>query len=134
MNASDEKKILRILREAYTLAMYVGPQGPQLADEFHTDFQILVPELDGLTGEITDAHWLRPTPRAGSRPRPAGPEKSFDCRVLDIAGRAAVGKVEVHRSGHLVCTDYVLLFKVGREWRVVGKIFHQHVGAAKPRT
>jgi hypothetical protein len=134
MNASDEKKILRILREIYTFSMYVGPDGPKLADEFHPEFQILVPELDGRTGEIADAHWLRPTPRPRLRPKPVGQELTFSCQVLDITGKAAATKVEVHRSGHLTYTDYVLLCKVAREWRIVGKIFHQHAGAAKPRT
>ncbi len=131
MNAREEKKILRILREAYTLSMYIGPQGPRLAEEFHSDFQILVPELDGRTGEVAEVRWKQPTPRGRSRPAGLPQEPSFDCRVLDITGKAAVGKVEVHRGGRLVCTDYVLFFRVAREWRVVGKIFHQHLGAAK---
>lgn len=130
MNARDETKILRILREGYTFAMYVGHQGPALADEFHPDFQVLVPEIDGRTGEIVDVRWVRPTLRGGARPRATGPDIAFDCRVLDISGRVAVGKVEVHQRGRLVCTDYVLLFRVGREWRIVGKTFHQHAGAA----
>jgi hypothetical protein len=133
VNSTDEKKILRILQEVYTLSMYTGPEGPQLADEFHPDFQILIPELDGRTGEVADVHWLRPTPRARPRPITPASEMSFDCSVLDAAGKSAVGKVEVHRGGRLVCTDYVLFFKVARQWRVVGKIYHQHGAIASRR-
>jgi hypothetical protein len=134
MNASDEKKILRILREAYTLNMYMGAEGPKLADEFHPEFQILVPELDGGTGEVADVRWFRPTPQQRPRHRALGREATFDCAVLDITGKVAVGKVEVRREGRLACTDYVFLCRVAREWRVVGKIFHQHLGAAELRT
>jgi hypothetical protein len=134
MNAAEEKKLLRILRETYTFSMYIGPDGPKLADEFHPDFQILVPELDGRSGEIANVEWRKPKPGRRSLPKPAGHDLAFDCHVLDITGKAAVAKVEVYLGGHLACTDYVLFARVGREWRIVGKIFHQHVIVAQDRS
>jgi len=134
MSASDERKLLRILREAYTQSMYTGPEGPKLADEFHPDFQILVPELDGRTGEIADVEWIRPALSHRQRGKTVGKkELTFDCRVLDITGKIAVAKVEAHRGDRLVCTDYVLFSRLGREWRVVGKTFHQHAVASQDR-
>jgi hypothetical protein len=34
--------------------------------------------------------------------------------------------VELTRDGQLVFTDYLLLYRFGDGWKIVGKVFHCH--------
>ena len=130
MNRHDQQQILRILRETYVNDMYVPQKRTAFSPEFHPAFQILVSELDGRTGKITDVHWLRPDLSHAPDPKAIRTETTFEIAVLDITGKAGVGKVETSMGGHLKYTDYVLFTKGGGGWKVVGKIFHQHLPGA----
>ena len=126
MSQRAERRILRIIEETYVQDMYVPRVRTSFSPEFHRNFRMLVPEFDGQTGQIADVDWVAPD--AGHRPNPKAIEASteFDISVLDVTGKVGIGKVEVHRDGCLIYTDYVIFCKVAGEWKVVGKAFHPH--------
>jgi ketosteroid isomerase-like protein len=39
---------------------------------------------------------------------------------------AAVARVEVHRDGKHIFTDYLSLYRFADGWKIVGKIFQSH--------
>ena len=43
--------------------------------------------------------------------------------LVDIAGYAAVAKLEVYKGDTYFSTDYMLLYKFEEGWRIVSKIF-----------
>ena len=130
MNLQDEKQLLRILQESYVLDMYVS-QVPKLHESvFHPEFQMLIPEFDGRTGQISDVRWLKAAAMRRSEPKALNDETKFNTSVLDITGKVAVCKVEAFRNGHLQYSDYVTFSKIGREWKVVAKAFHHHLPAS----
>jgi hypothetical protein len=42
---------------------------------------------------------------------------------VDITNNEAVARVEVHRDGKHIFTDYLSLYKFADGWKIVGKIF-----------
>jgi len=126
MSEKDRRQLLRILEDSYVLDMYVGRVKKNVSPHFHAAFQILLPSFDGRSGQITDAEWWKPDLSDTPPPKAIQPDQHFNCSVLDITGKAAVCKVEAIRDGRLRYTDYVTFLKINREWKVVGKVFHQH--------
>jgi len=43
--------------------------------------------------------------------------------LVDITNNEAVARVEVHRDGKHIFTDYLSLYKFADGWKTVGKIF-----------
>jgi hypothetical protein len=126
MDRREERRILRILEDTYGYAMYVRKDRSEIPAEFHRSFQVLIPVLDGESGRILDADWRDVGSRSRWNPKAIERETTFDYAVVDITGKAAVGKVGVRFDGRLTYTDYVFFTKIDGEWRMVGKMFHTH--------
>ena len=47
--------------------------------------------------------------------------------LIDVAGNAAIARVDVFREDVCVYSDYVSLYRVQGEWRLVSKVFHAHL-------
>jgi hypothetical protein len=45
---------------------------------------------------------------------------------IDVVGNAAAVKLELHREGKLIFTDYLSLYKFNEGWRIVSKTFYRH--------
>jgi hypothetical protein len=110
--------------------MYVGRGAALPSSVFHPQFQILIPQLDGRTGRVSNVNWLKPDPAHRSDPKAIESRRTFNLSVLDITGKVAVCKVEALREGHLEYTDYVTFTKIEREWKVVAKVFHHHLASS----
>ena len=65
--------------------------------------------------------------RAGqpSRARSPPPEVGHEFTLVDVAGDAAVARVEIHRDGSHTFTDYLSLYRFPEGWRIIGKIFYR---------
>ena len=126
MSEHAERRIRRILEETYVQDMYVPRGRTTFSPEFHRSFRMLVPEFDGQTGRIADVDWVAPGAERRADPKAIEASTEFDISILDVTGKVGIGKVEVHRDGRLIYTDYVIFCKVAGEWKVVGKAFHPH--------
>ena len=51
---------------------------------------------------------------------------------MDVTGKSAVARVEIHRDGKHVFTDYLSLYQFADGWKIVAKIF-QSVAARRER-
>ena len=87
---------------------------------FHPDARMLFVRDDSLAVVPIGEYIARV---AGNRPKP-GAVDSTERRVvsIDIAGDAAIAKLEQRRPAMLV-TDYMSLLKVDGRWVIVNKIF-----------
>jgi len=126
MLEKDKRQLLRILEESYVLDMYVPRERSRMSPDFHPEFSMLIPGFDGRTGEISDLEWIKPDPSQHRQPRGREPNQRFNAEVLDITGKVAICKVEAIREERLAYTDYVTFVRVGREWKIVSKVFHRH--------
>ena len=59
---------------------------------------------------------------------PDGPKEKFTARfpIIDITENAAMVKIELFIGSRQVYTDYISLYKFGKDWKIVGKIYYEH--------
>ncbi|WP_093796538.1 nuclear transport factor 2 family protein [Sporomusa acidovorans] len=46
--------------------------------------------------------------------------------MLDIEGTVASARIVLENAHGAIYTDFQHLLKIGSEWKVISKIFHQH--------
>jgi hypothetical protein len=122
--ASEEEAIKAHVQTAYVDGLHNLGDLDKTRAGFHPDF-VLLGLKDGNLTRLPIADWI-----AAAEKRKAQGEKPplTVCKFLtvDITGHAAVVKLELHREGKLVFTDYLSLYRFPDGWKIVGKIFYRH--------
>ncbi|MFC2078395.1 nuclear transport factor 2 family protein [Candidatus Bipolaricaulota bacterium] len=124
---SDLDRIRQLIEDVYVRDMYVVRERETLSSEFHKCFCVLLPQLDGRTGLCETITWEGPESLRGSNPKALETDTRFEFPLIDITGDAAITKVVIHSNGQPVYTDYVSLYRVDGEWKIVSKLFHSHL-------
>lgn len=122
--AADEEAIETLVQTAYVDGLINLGDLERTRAGFHPDFVLLGLQNGQLT-RLPIADWI-----AGTEKRKAQGQKSpeMTCQILqvDITSSAAVVKLELHREGKHIFTDYLSLYKFPDGWKIVGKIYHRH--------
>ena len=126
----DERRIRTLLEDVYVRDMYVKRDRGAFSREFARCFHMLSPTLDGATGEPTDVHWVGLDQMLANHPKAVLRSIRFEVPWVDIAGHAAVARVDVFNAEQRIYTDYVSLYRVKGAWKVAGKVFHRHGASA----
>lgn len=114
-----EEAGIRAALEHYLQGHATG-DGAHMRIAFHPAAELFWISGDTLARRTSEAY------AAGSTGRPADDEAQRTRRIVHIerTGNAAIGKIELdYPSGRIV--DYMSLLKIGREWKIVNKIFYR---------
>ena len=130
--AGNQRRIRDLLEDVYVRDMYVKRDRGAFSREFARCFRMLSPILDGSTGDAMDARWVGLDEMLANHPKALLPAVRFEIPWVDVAGDAAVARVDVLSSDERVFTDYVSLYRVKGAWRVVGKLFYHHRAFVAP--
>ena len=124
---SPDKEEVRQIREVIEKAYIDGihcKQNIDLAETgFHPGFSMLVLR-NGKLIKINLEKWFEMM--GGSRDSmedKGGPAVTSTFRFVDIAGPAAVAKLDVYKGGKLFATDYLSLYRFSDGWKIVSKVF-----------
>jgi hypothetical protein len=123
----ETERVRRVLEDVYVRDMYVKGSREALSREFDSAFHMLVPELDGRSNETIALHWDGLAELQSNHPKAILPKTRFEFPLIDVAGNAAIARVDVFHEDTCVYSDYVSLYRVGGEWRLVSKVFHTHL-------
>jgi hypothetical protein len=122
----DDAAIKEAVDRAYVQGVHKDSDPEKMRSGMHESFIMFVRGDSGVTQLTRDA-WIE---RMASAKKPAAdalkPEIKADIEVLDRTESAAVVKVKLFRDGKQIFTDYISLYRVGGEWKLVGKIFQRH--------
>lgn len=119
------------IREAITSAYQEGiaNQGnvEAIKQGFHAGFNIIgLNNSDGLW-KYPIYTWIESVEkRKENGEYPAKEKVSFKYPVIDVVGNAAMAKVEYYKSGKLQYTDYLSLYKINDNWKIVSKVYFKH--------
>jgi hypothetical protein len=122
--ASDEEAIKALIQTAYVDGLQNLGDLEKTRAGFHPDF-VLLGLRDGQLTRLPIADWIASTEKrkaAGQKP----PLTTCKFLQVDITGDAAIVKLELHREGQRIFTDYLLLYRFPDGWKIVGKIYHRH--------
>ena len=116
----DEARIIAVVDQAYVHGVHMNADPAKMRAGMDDAFVMFVLTDKGVTQLTRDA-WIERLKTA--KPRP---DTKADIKVLDRTGNAAVVKVDLFRDGKQIFTDYISLYQVNGEWKLVGKVFHRH--------
>jgi hypothetical protein len=123
MPSVDEKRIREVIEEAYIAGIHGTQDEDTVKSGFHQDFAMLVLQENTLEKVDVD-EWLRRLERMkADSPDLWSTETRHQFRLVDTAGYAAVAKLDVYKGETHFSTDYMLLYKFEKGWRIVSKVF-----------
>ena len=119
----EEQAIKQVIETAYIQGIHRDQDEETVRSGFHQDFAMLVLRGDDVD-KVDVAEWLRriETMKA-ENPELWDAETTHRFELVDVAGYAAVAKLDVYKGTTHFSTDYMLLYRFGDGWRIVSKIF-----------
>ena len=117
---SEDARIIAVVDHAYVHGVHIDADAAKMRDGMHDAFIMFVLANDNVTQVTRDA-WIERLKT--SKPQP---DTKADIKVLDRSDNAAVAKVDLFRGGKQIFTDYILLYRIKGEWKLVGKAFQRH--------
>jgi hypothetical protein len=124
---TDEQRIKDVIKSAYVNGIHNAGSLQDIDTGFHPSFELITLGRDRSTVSLLPIYTWREMVRQ-SKEAGKTPAVKTECKFLsiDITGLAAVAKIELHREGKLIFTDYLSLYKFREGWRIVSKIFQRH--------
>lgn len=120
----DEEAIRALIQSAYVDGLQNLGDLEKTRAGFHPDF-VLLGLRDGQLTRLPIADWIASTEKRkaqGQKP----PVTTCKFLQVDITGEAAMVKLELHREGQRIFTDYLTLYKFPDGWKIVSKIYYRH--------
>ncbi len=121
----DKQAVTKVVEEAYIQGVHANPSGEAMRKGFHQDFIMFVFDA-GKINKVTRDEWISRIETAKAKNNNSKPEIKAEFPLVEITGNAAVVKVELHRNGKHIFSDYLSLYKFDDGWKIVGKIFYRH--------
>ena len=122
----DKAAIRSVIESAYIKGVHTDWDAEAARKGFHPDFEMLIFENDGIK-KFPIGDWVKSIER-NKENHPEGPqyEITHEIPLVDVAGNAAVARIEIYRDGKHIYSDYMSLYRFGEGWKIVGKIFYRH--------
>ena len=123
MGNVGKEAIRRVLEKAYIQGIHGDQDEETVKSGFHQDFAMLVLQNDTIA-KVTVDEWLdRIETMKAENPELWNAETTHNFELIDVAGYAAVAKLDVYKGTTHFSTDYMLLYRFEEGWKIVSKIF-----------
>ena len=122
----DVNDIKKLILSSYVEGIHNAGDVETVEQGFHPGFDMLILQNNSLN-KLAIYNWLTSIKRRKADPANANlPEVTCKFLDVDVTGDAAVVKLELHREGTLLFTDYLCLYRFEEGWKIVTKLFHRH--------
>ena len=123
MGNVEKEAIKQVIEKAYIQGIHGNQDEETVKSGFHQDFAMLVLQDDTIDKVSVD-EWLdRIETMKAENPELWSAETTHNFELIDVAGYAAVAKLDVYKGATHFSTDYMLLYRFEDGWRIVSKIF-----------
>jgi hypothetical protein len=123
MGNIEKEAIKQVIEKAYIQGIHGNQDEEVVKSGFHQDFAMLVLQDDTIHKVSVD-EWLdRIETTKPENPELWNVETTHNFELIDVAGYAAVAKLDVYKGATHFSTDYMLLYRFEDGWRIVSKIF-----------
>ncbi len=125
-NGQDADSIKQLINIAYVEGIHNQGNLNDTRNGFHPAFQMFVLR-NGVVSTVSIDQWIQRIEQGRSRnPNTATERASARYLSIDIAGEAASVKLELHRGDQVLFTDYLLLYRLNGQWKIVSKAYQVH--------
>ena len=123
MGNADKEAIKQVIERAYIQGIHETQDEATVRSGFHQDFAMLVLRDNALEKVTVDELFPRIETLKAQNPDMWAAETRHTVELVDVAGYAAVAKLDVHKGTIHFSTDYMLLYKFKEGWKIVSKVF-----------
>ena len=123
----DVEDVKAVILKGYVHGAFNELNPEEMTKTFHEDFAIFSTDGEALNRfEIAD--WVERTEKRKSSSEfdPVNNVWEHNFASVDVTGNSASVKIELHRKGVHVYTDYLSLLKFNDGLKIVAKVYHQH--------
>ena len=124
---TEQEQVKEVINMSYVEGIHNFGDITQIEKGFHPGFEMILIR-DNVLSKLPIYTWIESI-RTGREKNPNPPTERTNVKYIsvDVTGKAAAVKLELHRGGKLIFTDYLLLYKFDKEgWRIVSKTFERH--------
>lgn len=125
---SEEGAVKEAIKKTYADPLYMGGSVEDIKAGLHEGFEMYV-YLRGEFSKHSKEQWVQRLEEVRSRPRSSTQVKhknEYRFAMVDVTGQTAMAKLEILRDGKLNYTDYLTLYKIEGEWKLLSKFFTYH--------
>lgn len=123
MSENDFQEIKHVVDEAYIRGIHVEQNRDLIDKGFHPTFEMLVLDNNEVMKVSVDEWLTRIEAMKEANPDLWAGATTYDLKMVDVAGTAAVIKLDVYKGGNFFSSDYMLLYKIEGKWQIVSKVF-----------
>lgn len=123
-----EQAIRAIIQTAYVEGLQNEGDSVKIDKGFHPQFQMIARGKEDALRLYAIKDWRKSSltrRKEGKLPRPAYRTVSLKFDFVDVTGDAAVAKVRYFEGTEHTYTDYITLYKFGKDWKLVSKAFYR---------
>ncbi len=123
---ADVEAVKKVIEDAYVKGIHIDRDVEAVRGGFNPAFIMFILGKGEVTRMTLD-EWVAGIEKSKKeRPDPPRQETTHEFSMVDVAGDAAVARVEIYKDGKHVFTDYMSLYKHPDGWKIVGKIYYRH--------
>ena len=123
MTENDTREIKQVIEESYIRGIHEEQNRALIDEGFHSAFEMLVLD-DTAVSRVNVDEWLpRIEAMKETNPDLWASTTSHEFKLVDVAGNAAVAKLDVYKGDEFFSVDYMLLYRIGGRWQIVSKVF-----------
>lgn len=124
---SDVDAIKEVVETGYVHGAFNELNPEAMTKTFHEDFAIYSPKGEAIS-KYPIGQWVAGVEKRKNSDEFKAEDNVWDHKFnyVDVTGNSAQVKLELHKDGNHVYTDYLSLSKFDSGWRIVAKVYHKH--------
>ena len=128
--AQDNKKDIEVIKKTILNSYQDGLQNEgdmkKIDEGFHPLFKMIAVNKEGKVWEYPIEDWKKSVEKGkkdGKYPKADDRKVKIEIPMVDVTGNAAIAKLKFFVAEKLVYVDYMSLYKLEGNWKIVAKIY-----------
>lgn len=122
-----EAEVKALIEQSYINGAFNDLDPEAMKQGFHEEFAIFSPDGEKISKYPID-RWVESVRARKNNPNfdPSDNRWEHEFVSVDVTGHSAAAKINLHKDGKHVYTDYLSLLKFESGWKIVAKVYHQY--------
>lgn len=121
---SEEQAIREVIMQSYVQGIHNRQQIENIEKGFHPGFEMLSIN-NNLLVKFPIYSWIENIKKSMQAGQKTTALTTAEIPLINIAGNAAIARVELFRDGKHTFTDYMALLKFEEGWKIVSKTYYR---------
>lgn len=121
---TEEEAIRQVIQSAYVEGIHNKAGVDKIEKGFHPGFEMLGIN-NGLLTKFPIYSWIETVKKSMAEGAVQADSIKAEYPLIDVAGNAAIARVELFKGEKHLFTDYISLYKTQNGWQIVAKIYYR---------